>query len=217
MKVHAITVCVDYSVELSRSIDRWIASLETLVVVTTPRDESTISLAEWAGAKTFLTEAFYEDHAFFNKGRALERGRTLLPADGWHLFLDADVIPPGNWMEVVEAQSPEPGALYGARRVTEGGEPIRDAELAGFFQLFHSSDPKGWAPLEQDFLHAGNFDSAFIARWPRNARRFLDLELVHLGEPRVNWCGKSEANRQALRGILEGRRHRSWRHERVRS
>lgn len=213
MKIHALTVSVDYSAELERSIDRWVHGLASLTVVTTPGDSATVELAIAAGARVLQTSAFYEEGAFFNKGRALQQARELLPRSGWHLFVDADVVPPADWLEVVHRQEPRPGVLHGARRRHEDGRPIVDTELAGFFHLFHSVDPRGRRPLERDFVHAGNYDSAFMMGWPRSMQRILDLELVHLGEPGRNWCGRG--NEGELDAIRRRRRTRSWRDERV--
>lgn len=213
MQVHALVVSVDYAPELSRSIDRWVAGLASLVVVTAPRDEATIALARQHGAQLHVTEAFFEDGALFNKGAAMQEARALLPQSDWHLFLDADVVPPPDWATRLEAADTKLGCLHGARRVLEDGRPIDDRELAGFFHLFHSADPRASHPLDRDWLHAGNYDSTFMQRWPRELQRILDLELVHLGEPGVNWCGKG--NDAAMKQIREQRRTRSWRSETV--
>lgn len=213
MKVHAITTSVDYSAELAQSIDRWIAVLASLTVVTCARDHETQRLAESAGARLLVTEAFFEAGAHFNKGKALQQARELLPEEDWHLFVDADVVPPVDWLERVAATDPRRDVLHGARRRYEDGRPIHDAELAGFFQLFHSSDPRAAAPLASDFTHAGCYDSDFMLRWPRRLQRILDVELVHLGEPGRNWCGRG--NESALEEIRRRRRTRSWRDERI--
>lgn len=214
MKLSAVTVSVDYSTELARSIRRWVAGLESLIVVTAPRDEATIELARANGARLHVTDAFWQEGALFNKARALEEARSLLPAADWHLFLDADVIPPEDWREQLERLDPQIGMLHGARRAHEDGRPIDDRELAGFFQLFHSSDPRAAKPLDRDWLHSGNYDSTFMMRWPNSLQRILPLELVHLGETGKNWCGKG--NEAAMKKIREGRRGRSWRTETVR-
>ena len=212
LRVAAITTCVDYSEYLARSIARWVAGLELLVVVTAPRDEATIALAREHGATLHVTDAFWRDGALFRKGLALQEARSFLPPGGFHLFLDADVMPPEDWLAQLEAADLQLGMLHGARRIYEDGRPINDRELAGFFQLFHSSDPRGLAPLATNFWHAGNVDSDFMLRWPRALQRILPLQLTHLGEPGVNWCGVG--NEAAIARLREARkRGRSWRDE----
>lgn len=213
MNIHAVTVSVDYSEELSRSIGRWISSLASLTVVTAARDEATISLAREAGASLHVTDAFWLGGALFNKGRAIQEAREFLPPHDWHLFLDADVVPPSDWLEAIEDANPQAGWLHGALRRKQDGTPIDDHEMAGFFHLFHSSDPRGKPPLELDWLHAGNYDSAFIHRWGKPLQRILPLSLEHIGEPRKNWCGKG--NDAAMAEMLARRRARSWRNEKI--
>lgn len=213
LRIHAICTSVDYGAHLARSIDRWVAGLASLVVVTAPRDEATIALTRAHGAALHVTDAFFADGALMNKGRAMQEARALVPREDWQLFIDADVIPPEGWLPILEAEAPKPGTLHGARRVSEDGAPIDDRELAGFFQLFHSSDPRAQAPLERKFRHAGNYDSAFMLRWPAGLRRILPLELEHLGEPGKNWCGVG--NDRAMAELRKRRRTKSWRTETV--
>jgi len=214
VKVAAIVVSVDYAAELARSIDRWVAGLEQLVVVTAPRDEATIALAERSGARLHQTDVFWADGAYFAKGAAIAEAWPLFPPDGWRLLIDADVIPPENWMEVIESARPRVGTLHGARRRHEDGRPIRDGELAGFFQLWHAHDPRGREPVGRHWTHAGCYDSDFMLRWPHTQQRLLPLELVHLGEPGRNWCGRG--NEDAMRAIRERRkRGKHWRTETI--
>lgn len=212
IEIHVLTACVDYAPLLAKSIERW-AEAASLTVVTSKRDSKTAALAKAAGACVVKTEAFYQDGAYFNKGRAMQAGRGFLPPSGWHLFIDADLIPPQDWLSRIEANQPLVGTLYGARRISEEGLRIDDAEIAGYFQFFHTSDSRAAAPLDCDFVHAGNYDSTFWMRWPHDQRKWLALELVHLGETGVNWCGVK--NRDALRRIFEARKTRDWRLERV--
>lgn len=213
LEIHGLTVSVSYGDLLKRSIDRWRASLATLVVVTSPTDEDTATLARRTDCLLHRTDAFYRDGGIFNKGRSIEEARALLPASGWHLFFDADIVPPENWLELVGAEGPTVGMLHGARRVREDGQQISDNEIAGFFQLFHSSDPRGAAPLATDFVHAGCYDTDFTFRWPQQLRRVLPLELVHLGEPGQNWCGVGNA--EAMARLRARRQHKPWQTERL--
>ncbi len=215
MKIHAITVCVDYADKLAQSIERWGSGLASLTIVTELGDEDTTAVGLRARARLAFTDVFWRGGALFNKGLAIEEARRrYLPPRDWHLFLDADVVPPEDWLAQLEAFEPQASMLYGARRIYPDGRPIRDPELAGFFQLFHSSDPRAKAPLATNFYHAGNYDSDFISRWPLNKQRILPLTLVHLGEPRRNWCGVgNDAAMERLR--RERREGKSWRQETI--
>lgn len=210
MLIDAICVSVDYSSLLAPSLATWQAGCRYFTIVTSLEDRATQELASHNGTQLLTTDAFYRDGAFFNKGRAIQEAREAFPHPDWTLLVDADVVPPANWLEVLQYAEPRPGFLYGARRQTEGGTMIADGELAGFFQLFHASDPNA-GPLPTRYIHAGNYDSEFMMRWPGNRQVILPLVLTHQGEPGRNWCG---VGRDAeLAAIRKQRRHRSWRRE----
>lgn len=215
MKIQAFTACVDYADLLQLGAARWAAGLASWVIVTTPEDRATQELAARSGAALHLTRAFQADGALFNKARALQEAREAWKRAGveWQLFLDADVAPPEGWLGQLEAAHLKPGWLYGARRRLASGRLFDDRELAGFFQLFHASDPRGARPLERDWLHAGNYDSAFMLRWPPPLRRILPLELEHAGEPGRNWCGRG--NVEAMEKLRERRKRQSWKTEKL--
>lgn len=226
MEIHGLVVSVNYADHLSRSLPLWQAGLSGLVVVTAPHDRDTIQLATSAGARCFVTDAFNRDGAAFNKGRAMQEARHLLRksevsnlkseiGDPWHLFVDADVIPPANWLEIVNAAEPQPGWLCGARRIEEDGSPIPDGELAGYFQLFHAADKHAQQPLDIWWSHAGNYDSRFQQRWPGNRKGFIPgLTLTHLGERGANWCGRGNV---AAMSALKAERERlgTYHHESI--
>ena len=118
---------------------------------------------------------------------------------------------------------PKHGNLYGAIRNIEarkldGSTEVReygDRELAGFFQLFHSSDPNAQCcPLLDEFNNASGYDSEFMKRWPPERRIILPMNLLHLGEPGRNWCGVG--NDEAMRELWNKRRDsRGYQHERI--
>jgi hypothetical protein len=214
VRIHGTIVSVDYADMLRQSIGRWAAGLASLTVITAARDEETIALTLHVGVTLHITDAFWLDGAYMNKGRALQEARRHLPQEDWHLFLDADVIPPEDWLARVTEQTPQAGVLHGAKRVSEAGTACPDRELAGFFHLFHSADPRAAAPLADNFYHAANYDSLFMMRWPRSEQRILDLTLVHIGEPGQNWCGRG--NDAAMKELRRSRREGNhWRLETV--
>lgn len=224
MKIRALTVSVNYADFLALSIERWLSGLESLTVVTDMLDTATEELCRKAGAQLFRTNAFTRNGAIFNKGAAMEEGRQAYPFEGWQLFFDADVIPPLDWKERVEAAKPQAGNLYGCRRVEcQDLSKIDDPRLplaphdvpgVGFFQLFHASDPvvQKTPLLDIHWRHAGNYDSSFLHLWPREKRKEVPLRLVHCGS-RDNWFGRGNSiafdEMQAERKRRGGR----WDHE----
>lgn len=217
MKISAFIACVNYADKLERSLAEWADGCDELVVVTSPEDAATVELCQRLGVQLFPTTAFYEDGAILNKALALSRAFDAFPPTDWALFVDADCVPPpGGWRGRVERGHPQPGTLYGAKRVDEAGKPYDDGEVAGFFHLFHVSDARAQErPLFGSWLHAGSYDSAFYFRWGRERSRVLNLTLTHLGEPGQNWCGRGRED--LMREALERRRTnpRGWRDERL--
>lgn len=222
MKIHAITVCVDYTEFLAQSIERWMQA-DSLTVITSLTDTDTHNLcAKNAGITEYRTKAFYEYGAHFNKGAAIANCVRELcvsnwgPKD-WVLFFDADIIPPVNWKERVEMCDPQFGHIYGAWRMDEKGNRIADTYPAGYFLLFHSQDPNAkHDPIVDDcWMHAGNYDTTFISRWQRHQLHWLPSIMVsHVGTPGLNWCGRG--NTKAMNDVVaERRKRRDWRHETI--
>lgn len=192
MKINALTVCVDYSDFLHRSISRWCQGLESLLVVTSPADKATQDLCEMLDIPTHVTDAFYRDGASFNKGRAMEEARLTMPWEDWILFFDADILPELKWYRGV--QGADHARLNGAKRLYGDRvtpTPIPDDRLGyGYFQLFHSLNPvvDRTPLLDGSWRHAGGYDSAFLDLWPRPAKE-MPIKLHHMGEG-SNWFGR---------------------------
>ncbi len=233
MKINGLIVSVDYSEFLRVSVPRWIGDLESLTIVTSQKDEATQEIARSHGCRLAVTDLFYRDGATFNKGRAMEWARRHVAKwEDWFLFIDADIIPPRDFIVPIVRAKPEVGFLYSAWRhqapslkaVDAPGLPrIRTDGLGvGYFQLFHTSDPAvtGAIPLiDTWWLHAGNYDNRFMDRWrgpdrPDRRRLIEGLELVHVG-PRDNWWGKGR--KREFDAMQQERRRRggSWQHERI--
>jgi hypothetical protein len=228
LRIHGLTVSVDYAEELAIGLPRWLAGLETLLVVTTERDVATQRLCHDRGARVLVTDAFYQDGAAFNKGRALELGRQAVPSGDWLLLFDADVVPPDSWIWLL--QHCTPGHLYGCKRFAATPEAFDDSGRSpdlpydvpgvGYFQLFHTADPVvvGADPLlEIHWQHAGNYDNRLMDRWRRAGRpiRSVPFRVAHLGGHHQNWFGRG--NQAAFDAMREERRRRGgrWDHETI--
>lgn len=211
-RLAGLTVCVDYSDHLSKSLAKWQAGLDELLVVTAPRDEATQELCRVLGVRVHLTDVFWDRGALFNKGAAIaEAWRTLAPSD-WRLLFDADIEPPEDWRTAIGDL--EPGFLYGAPRfdAVSGGQ-IGDPNPCGWFLIAHAADPNLQRdPVVDDhWAHAGGYDTTLMERWPRERRRWLPLKVLHHGETWKNWCGVG--NDEAMRQLLAERRRRGGRYD----
>jgi hypothetical protein len=90
--------------------DRW-------VIVTTPSDAETREVCRKHNLETVLTEDFGRDGADFAKARGINRGLEVLSADCWYLHLDADIILPPTFRQLLEAAHLDETCLYGWDRV----------------------------------------------------------------------------------------------------
>lgn len=234
MRIDGLTVCVDYAAELKLSLDRWAAALDSVMVVSAPRDRATREACRAAGRRVsaYFTTAFYEDQAAFNKGRALQEGLSLVRPREWVLLFDADIVPPVDLRERIEAAGIRPGTLYGCPR-HQAPDPeawdsppdrwpsMNDREVAGYFMLFHAADPAVGdihALIPSRYTHAGNYDSELQNRWGLGAgmdrKAWLDIPLLHVGQPGANWCGVG--NERAVADLRRQRRAgRHWTQETI--
>lgn len=222
MNIQAIIVSVNYADLLSRSIGMWTQHLSRLTIVTDYEDRRSADLAVLYGAHVHQTNIFYEHGAYFNKGAAIQSAIDSGAWDGgeWCLLLDADVVSPKDWMHVIHHYVKDEDVVYGARRKDVDKSQITyDPNPCGFFMLFHAKDSHlGSQPwVNVNYVHAGNYDSDLVNKWPVERRRMLPLTLTHYGKSFENWCGVGEENRKALRGILTQRAtgKSSWQNETI--
>ena len=175
MKLCGLTVSVGYADLLEPSVRRWATALDRWIVVTTPDDHATLELCARHGVATYLTRAFFDDQAVFNKANAMSEAYVATPWTEFWLFIDADVIPPADWRARVEAAQPMSGNLYGCTRRLEDGSVYNEGEIAGYFQLFHASDPQVQRRplLDCSWQHAGGYDSEFQFRWMPDQRIWI--------------------------------------------
>lgn len=222
MRIHGITTSVNYTDLLSRGLDRWALGCEKLVVVTAPDDKACQDLCRFHNVECYVTDVFTDNGARFNKGAALSE--AIIATDWrkdaeWLLHFDADIVPPQDWRQQVEAYAPKPGSLYGATRywipvdqqelVVDPKRKMPQAWVIGFFSMFHAQDPR--LPRDPMFPihygHAGWYDTDFSRNWDRETQhKFLPLDLIHVGEERRNWMGRDDSSRADLEKLLNGDR-----------
>lgn len=220
-RIHGLTVCVNYADYLLITMPQWLRGLASLTIVTTVSDTETHRVAALydkhplrVPLTIYRTDAFTRDGAVFNKGLAMEEGRMLMPWEDWILFFDSDVTPEPTWRD----QLPElqMGYLYGCKRhacrdqrqLGDRTLPYEDDDRPGYgyFQLFHSKDPKVQKTplLDTWWRHAGNYDSEFLLSF-RSMTQELPLHLWHLGT-RGNWFGRDHrSDMQDLEKLRAGR------------
>jgi hypothetical protein len=92
--LRAVMVCVDYSDLLAITLPYNRHHFDSVMVVTSKADIATQSLALEQGCRLFVTDAFYQDNASFNKWLALENALDVYGRTGWLCLMDADVLWP---------------------------------------------------------------------------------------------------------------------------
>lgn len=217
MKPRAIMVCVNYEDLLAVTLPYNRHHFEDVCIVTDSASEQRIrdlilpdapsSLCE---IKLFVTDAFYERGAAFNKWLALERALDWYGRHGWLCVMDADVLWPrdatipemkiGELLTPLRRMAPWPFPIsfppfwYQDER-TWGSWPLHRnvGEWAGYTQIFRAEDPAiGPAPWhETDWRHAGGADSIFQRKWSNAKKIRPKWEVLHLGEAGQNWFGRA--------------------------
>ena len=231
--MRAIAVCVDYADYLAVTLPYNRHQFESMLVVTSENDSDTTEIARQHGADVFATNAFYDDGASFNKWKALEQGLDHMGRTGQLCILDADVLLPKR--VDLSKKDYRVGYLYSPHRrlmnAFSGVLPLEEDwenyplhaniyEFAGYCQIFHADDPHlpdpPWHQI--NWKHAGGADSFFQACWPKNRKERLRFDVLHVGPPGQNWCGRSSVHldgtlpeggqekRDKLRGFIAGRR-----------
>lgn len=200
--VKAICVSVDYSDILEMTLPTHKFFCESTLVITAPGDTKTIEVAEANGAQVHVTDAFYRKGAKFNKWSALEEGLDLIGRSGWLLIIDADIAIPEHRHPFI----PVPSYLYTPHRrikhdISDGLPEQRkwaqykrlknNEDFRSYFQLFHGSDQVlGAPPWHSVEMKSADNDASFQARWSAKKIVRPSFEVLHLGPPFTNWCGR---------------------------
>jgi hypothetical protein len=117
MQLEAVIVCKDYSDFLAHSLPENMQYFDRLVVVTHYNDKKTQALCNKFSVECVQTSAMHEDGDAFNKGRAINLGLGHLRGLDWILHLDADVVLPHNFRNLLHRAKLQQQNLYGADRV----------------------------------------------------------------------------------------------------
>lgn len=117
MHIEAVTVCVDYSDFLEESIKENLRHLDRWVIVTSHQDHKTRALCAKYSIECVVTDIMHEKGQVFNKGAAINLGLGHLKGLDWILHLDADIILPGRFRDMLDRADLQRECLYGADRI----------------------------------------------------------------------------------------------------
>lgn len=217
--LRAIMTCVDYWDFLAVTLPYNRHHFSEVMVVTSLYDDRTTEVAHANDCRTFHTDLFHRNGAFFNKWAALEAGLDELGREGWLCIMDPDVLWPTSlevtteprslyFDDVVSTITLLPGQLAAPlRRMYDdftGEIPEEDhwdeypihrnvSEWAGYSQIFHADDPHLPAPPwhATDWVHAGGADSFLQQKWPKESKIRPQFNVLHVGKHGHNWFGRT--------------------------
>lgn len=117
MKLEAVIVCVNYADFLEHTLPINIQYFDRLVVVTSPSDKDTQHLCRKFGIDFIDTLEMYDSGDKFNKGRLINLGLSHLRNDGWIIHLDADIVLPHKFKQMLSHADLDEKSIYGADRL----------------------------------------------------------------------------------------------------
>ena len=121
MRIEAVICCHNYSDFLAHTLPDNIQHLDRCVVVTHPDDKKTIGLCNKFGVDCVETTVMHDDGDKWNKGRCINLGLGHFRGLDWMLHLDADILLPHRFRDLLHRAKLDPKNIYGADRMNVYG------------------------------------------------------------------------------------------------
>jgi hypothetical protein len=115
MRIESVITCVGYSDFLAYALPINKAMVDYLVVVTSTEDKKTQRLCEFLNVRCVVTDKFNTSTGF-SKGAGINEGLAVLKKDGMVLHMDADIVLPPLFRQVVDQADLDPHYIYGCDR-----------------------------------------------------------------------------------------------------
>jgi len=115
-RIEAVITCWNYGDFLTETLPFTISQVDRVVVVTTHDDVVTKNICDKWSVECIVTDAFYERGDTFNKGAAINIGVANLRQTGWIIHLDADIVLPIQFRNMVDKSSLQRDNIYGCLR-----------------------------------------------------------------------------------------------------
>ena len=115
-RLEAVVVCENYSDFLEETLPFNLPHVDRLVVVTSHEDERTRALCTKWSVECVVTDMFSEGGRSFGKGPAINIGLSSLRCTGWILQLDADIVLPLTFRNMLDKAGLQRDHLYGCER-----------------------------------------------------------------------------------------------------
>lgn len=114
-KIECVVVCVGYGDFLAQTLPENLPLVDRLVVVTAPSDAETIGVCRRHNVH-YVTSEDHKRDGPFNKGRLINRALDQIGAKDWILHLDADIVLPRKFRDLVALAHLDERVIYGADR-----------------------------------------------------------------------------------------------------
>ncbi len=167
IKIEAVTVCVGYGDILAETARKNMHFFDRWVVITSPRDEETFEVCRDLSIPCITTEDFYRDGMPFNKGRGVQRGINAISCSDWVLHIDADIVLPHTFPQMLISADLDPSCIYGCdRMMVRSWEDWQNVIRSGYRQhgkhcyvLPHPNYPIGtrWVSPRDGYVPIGFF------------------------------------------------------------
>jgi hypothetical protein len=115
-RLEAVIVCLNYGDFLNESLPMNLSHIDRLVVVTSHDDITTKEVCRKWSVECVVTDVFTEKGETFNKGAAINVGLGALRQKGFVLQMDADIVLPLGFRNMLDKSALQRDCLYGAQR-----------------------------------------------------------------------------------------------------
>lgn len=117
MYIEAVTVCVNYSDFLAHTLPLNKHHFDHWVVITSREDRETQRLCKHHNVECLVTDRFTENGDKFNKAKGINEGLLYHSKREWMVHIDADIVLPPMFRQIVERMSLNKDVIYGADRL----------------------------------------------------------------------------------------------------
>jgi hypothetical protein len=137
LHIEAVTVCVGYDDFLSEAAKYNIPLFDRWLIITEPEDKATRLLCHKLNLHCF-TSNDGKRKGGFAKGRLVERGLQHLSTDGWRLHIDADMVLPRRFRNLLDSAELEEDHIYGIdRAMCRDWNQWQKVQQSGYLQGGH--------------------------------------------------------------------------------
>ncbi len=117
MYIEAVTVCVNYHDFLAVAAQYNAGFFDRWIIITDPSDVNTQEVCRQFNLDCLVSAEGYDKNHDFNKGWLVDRGLRMVAANGWRLHIDADIILPQRFRNLLEAAHLQEDTVYGCDRI----------------------------------------------------------------------------------------------------